>query len=154
MTVIEPGIVDANVLVYAINADAPQYLASRTLLEAGRRAPGTFFVSSQILCEFYSIITNPRRVSQPRSVTDGSAVISRFLRVLPIPGYAAEAWVKLLGSRPVTGGKIFDLQIVATMHANGVGRIYTSNSRDFDAFSELQVTVPSTEWLSAVVKNS
>jgi hypothetical protein len=33
---VEPGIVDANVLVYAMDADAPQHAASRALLEAGR----------------------------------------------------------------------------------------------------------------------
>jgi predicted nucleic acid-binding protein len=30
---VEPGVVDANVLVYAVNVDAPQHLASRALLE-------------------------------------------------------------------------------------------------------------------------
>jgi predicted nucleic acid-binding protein len=33
---VEPGIIDTNVLVYALDADAPQHLASRTLLEAAR----------------------------------------------------------------------------------------------------------------------
>ena len=58
---VEPGIVDTNVLVYALDADAPQHEAARALLEAGREAFTTLFVTSQILCEFYSIVTNPRR---------------------------------------------------------------------------------------------
>jgi hypothetical protein len=29
---VEPGIVDANILIYALDADAPQHLACRTLL--------------------------------------------------------------------------------------------------------------------------
>jgi len=33
---VEPGIIDANVLVYAMDADAPQHAASRALLEAAR----------------------------------------------------------------------------------------------------------------------
>ena len=33
---VEPGILDANILVYAFNADAPQHTASRALLEAAR----------------------------------------------------------------------------------------------------------------------
>jgi predicted nucleic acid-binding protein len=56
---VEPGIVDTNVLVYALDADAPQHEAARALREAGREASTTLFVSSQILCEFYSIVTNP-----------------------------------------------------------------------------------------------
>jgi predicted nucleic acid-binding protein len=62
---VEPGIVDTNVLVYALDADAPQHQASRTLLEAGLDAPATLCVTSQILCEF--IPSSPMRgASQSR----------------------------------------------------------------------------------------
>ena len=64
---LEPGIVDANVLVYALDADAPQHAAARALIEAARDTSTTLFVTSQILCEFYSIVTNARRVPKPRS---------------------------------------------------------------------------------------
>ena len=33
---VEPGLVDANVLVYALDADAPNHAVSRVLLEAAR----------------------------------------------------------------------------------------------------------------------
>jgi predicted nucleic acid-binding protein len=51
----------------------------------------------------------------------------------------------LLRRRPVTGGDIFDLQIVATMQANGVQRIYTFNVADFEVFPELAVVIPKHE---------
>jgi len=50
--------------------------------------------------------------------------------------------MKLLARRPVTGGDIFDLQIVATMQANSIQRIYTFNTDDFAGFSELAVAMP------------
>ena len=34
----------------------------------------------------------------------------------------------LLRRQPVTGGDVFDLQIIAAMQANGVERIYTFSS--------------------------
>ena len=73
---VEPGIIDANVLVYAMDADAPQHALQTT---------------------------------------------------------------HLLRRHPVTGGSVFDLQIVATMLANGINRIYTFNGDDFRLFSELRV---------------
>jgi predicted nucleic acid-binding protein len=76
---VEPWIVDTKVLVYALDADAPQHEAARALLEAGREASTTLFVTAQILCEFYSIVTNPRRVSKPRSAADAVAAISGLL---------------------------------------------------------------------------
>jgi predicted nucleic acid-binding protein len=46
---VEPGILDANVLAYAVNADAPQHAASRALLEGARDRSTTLYVTSQIL---------------------------------------------------------------------------------------------------------
>ncbi|MGA7414260.1 MAG: type II toxin-antitoxin system VapC family toxin [Bryobacteraceae bacterium] len=131
---------------YAMAADAPQYAASRALLDAARDDPATtLYVTSQILCEFYSVVTNPRRVTQVRSVTDALQAISgflAFLHVLPVPSRAVEGWMDLLRRRPVTGADVFDLQLVATMLSYGVSRIYTFNGADFAAFPELAVVSP------------
>jgi len=141
---VEQRIVDANVLVYALDADAPQHLASRHLLDEGRSGATTLYVTSQILCEFYSIVTNPRRVAKPRAAADAIAAIAgllSFLHVLPIPARAVEGWLDLLRRHPVTGD-VFDLQLAATMLANGVRRIYTFNTTDFEAFTELVISTP------------
>jgi predicted nucleic acid-binding protein len=147
MTSVEPGIVDANVLAYAANADAPNHRASRVLLDNARDPSVTLFVTSQILCEFYSVITNPRRVAAPSSSPEAVGIISVLLalpgiRLLPSPARAVTILMELLRRHPVTGGEVFDLQIVATMQANNVRRIYTFNERDFTLFPELIVVVP------------
>ena len=64
------------------------------------------------------------------------------VHVLPIPAGAVAGWMELLQRHPVKGGDISDLQIVATMLANVVQRIYTFNTDDFEAFSELSVVTP------------
>jgi predicted nucleic acid-binding protein len=43
----EPGIIDTNVLVYALDADAPMHAAARTLLEAARDGSATLYVTAQ-----------------------------------------------------------------------------------------------------------
>lgn len=53
MISVEPGLLDANVLVYALDTQAPQHLASRNLIDAGRAGRTTLYVTSQVLCEFY-----------------------------------------------------------------------------------------------------
>src|SRR5947209_2601891 len=97
----EPGILDANVLAYAINADAPQHAASRALLEAARDPAITLYVTSQIVCEFYSLITNPRRVAVVCSAAEGLRIVSALLalpglHVLPTPSRVVAAWMALL----------------------------------------------------------
>jgi predicted nucleic acid-binding protein len=142
---LDPGIGDTNVLVYALDADTPQHAAARALLEAARDGSATLHVTSQILCEFYSIVTNARRVARPRTSAEALDAISdllAFLHVLPVPAHAVEGWMNLLRRHPVTGGDVFDLQIVATMQANDVQRIYTFNTHDFEKFAELSVLTP------------
>lgn len=77
---VEPGLIDANVLVYAVNGDAPQHGPSRALLDEARVPFTKLYVSSQILCEFYSIVTNSRRVPNPRSPEEARQAISGFPR--------------------------------------------------------------------------
>jgi uncharacterized protein len=141
----EPGIVDTNVLIYALDTAAPQHAAARTLLEAARAETATLYVTSQILCEFYSVMTNPRRVARPRTAADAMTVLSdmlTFLHVLPAPASTIDRLLDLLRRRPVTGSDVFDLHIIAAMQANSIGRIYTFNVADFEAFPELAVVMP------------
>ena len=104
-------------------------------------------MTSQILCEFYSIVTNARRVVTACSPAEALRAISALLafpgiRVLPSPIGAVAIWMELLSRYPVKGGDVFDLQLVATMQANNVRRIYTFNMEDFEVFPELVVLVP------------
>lgn len=144
---VEAGIVDANILADAVNGDAPQHAVSRALLETARDPAVSLYVTSQILCEFYSVVTNPRRVAAASSPAAALGIISALLahpgmRVLPIPADVVGEWMELVRRRPVTGANVFDLQIVATMLANRVHRIYTFNVGDFDVFPEITVVRP------------
>jgi predicted nucleic acid-binding protein len=94
---VEPGIVDANVLAYAVNADTPQHTVSRALLEAAHDPSIALYVTPQILSEFYSVITNPRRVAVASSPTEALRIISALLalpglHILPIPARAVAGW--------------------------------------------------------------
>ena len=144
---VDPGLLEANILAYAVDADAPQHAASRALLDAASDPAVTLYVTSQILCEFYSIITNRRRVRVVSSSVEALSIISAMLAlpglfVLPTPARAVAGWMQLLQRRPVTGGDVFDLQIVATMQANGIQQIYTFDTDDFTVFPELIVLPP------------
>ena len=61
---------------------------------------------------------------------------------LPIPSQVVAGWIHLLGRHAVEGAGVFDLQIVATMSANTVQRIYTFNPGDFQVFAELTAVTP------------
>ena len=69
------------------------YLRDTTLEAARADASATLFVTLQILCESYSIVTNPRGLSKRRSAGEATAAISDLLacfHVLPIPAHAVD----------------------------------------------------------------
>jgi predicted nucleic acid-binding protein len=103
MMSLEPGVVDANILVYAFDVDAPQHAASRALLNAARDPANTLFVTSQILAEFYSIITNHRRVAVARTSAEALRALSDLLaypgiHVLPSPARLVIGWMELVSA--------------------------------------------------------
>ena len=112
MTSVEPGVLDANVRAYAINADAAQPGAARTLLEAACAPSTSLYVTSQIRCEFYSIITNVRRFPKAASAAEAVRILSTILalpglQILPMPSQVVAGWIHLLGRHAVEGAGVF-----------------------------------------------
>jgi toxin-antitoxin system PIN domain toxin len=143
----EPGVLDANILVYAVNTSALQHSASRRLLEAALDPAAALYVTLQILCEFYSVVTNPKRIASAFTAAEATQMIADLLelpglRVLATPSLAARKLAELLKHRSVTAASIFDLQIAATMQANDVQRIYTFNTGDFADIPDLEAVIP------------
>jgi hypothetical protein len=92
-------------------------------------------------------VTNPRRVTEakaPEAVLDviTSLVAMPGLTLLPFPLDLVSRWTALLRQHSVTGRKVFDVQLVATLLANGVKKLYTFNRVDFEPLAEIEVLVP------------
>lgn len=129
-------LVDTNVLVYALFPSAPQHPASRTLVEAGRDPAAGLCVFPQMMAEFFSIVTNPKRVSPAKTAAEALQAVEQFLALpgltlLSFPADVVSRWVALVRARPVTGAEVFDVQAVAGMMAHGLGSVYTYNLSDF-----------------------
>ena len=140
-------LVDTNVLVYALYPESEHHAASRALLERAQDGQASLCVVPQILTEFYAVVTNARRVTMPRRPDEVIDVIERLLvmpgmTLLAPPPDLISRWILLARKYPVTGGAVFDIQLIATMLGNGVPGIYTFNREHFDHFDELEVFTP------------
>lgn len=138
---VEPGIIDAN-LVYAMDADAPQHAASRALLDAARDPSTTLYVTSQVPCEFYSIVTNSRRVPKPRPPAGALEAISgllAFLHVLPIRSRSGRM-AGFASAAPCDRWRCIRLAACGDHAGHDVLRICTFNGEDSEVFRELAVT--------------
>lgn len=140
-------LLDANILVYALFVDSEHHERCRTLLVRASNRECGFCVTSQVLAEFFSVVTNPKRVSVAKTPEEALAALEAILAmpgvcILPTPVDVARRWIEILRNRPVSGGRIFDLQLAATMLANQVSRIYTLNRADFVNIVGITVLMP------------
>src|SRR5437660_12811060 len=101
-----PALIDANVLVYALYAEMEHHRPSRALVETATDTGAGLCFTSQVLAEFYSIVTNPKRVSVARTPEDAARAVEAFLSmpgitILPVLPDVAKRWVELLKRHPV-----------------------------------------------------
>src|SRR5207247_1554731 len=97
--------------------------------------------------EFYAVITDPRRVSQPLSGADAARELEKYLndprirKLLPGDGVGA-AVLSLIRKYTITRQDVFDIVIVATMIANDIRKICSYDTAQFSRFSEIEVLRP------------
>jgi predicted nucleic acid-binding protein len=126
----DPTLLDTNVLVYAVFPAMPDHAASRALVDTARIVGPNLCVAPQNLVEFFAVVTDPRRVTQPKTPDEALQAIDDILALpsltlLPVPTDLIARWAQLLRQASVTKKRAFDAQLVATMQGNGVASIYT-----------------------------
>ena len=138
-------IVDANVLLYAVNAASPQHAAAKAWLDdtlSGDTRVGLPWLS---LLAFLRIATHPSVFARPLTVVQALGVVDGWCQapnvVHPEPGrgFAARfAHTMTSGSAP--GNLVNDayLAALATQH----GAIVATFDRDFARFPEVTTVVP------------
>jgi len=132
--------VDTNVLVYANQFGSAHHAAATALLGQTEAAGAALWISGQVLREYLAAVTRsqgsiaalPMPLARERVrffaqrfwlIEDGPVVRTRLL--------------SLLENYPVAGKQVHDANIVATMLANGITRLLTFNSADFQRFAGL-----------------
>src|SRR5262249_32347809 len=142
------AVLDTNILVYAADEASEFHFPAKTIRDRGVQGDIAVAVSPQILFEFFAVITNPRRVTQPRTPQEARAEMEKYLHASAIrkiyPGEDIVTRVlTLLQQHPeITRQDIFDCTLVATMQANGIKRIYTYNRQHFTPFADIEVLTP------------
>lgn len=139
--------VDTNVLLHALNRDAPEHEAARSLVEECRTGPERCCITWSIAYEFLRVATHPRVFPTPASLDEALGFLRAFL--------ASPAVDVLVESRRhpavlddvaedcpwASGNLLHDLHVAALLREHGVGEIRTADS-DFRKFPSLGVVDP------------
>ncbi len=132
-------LVDSNVLIYAHDKASPKRAAARQIIHDALTGTRDICITLQNLVEFYNVITNPRRVSQPLSALAAMRCLrlywrsSRITKLYPAATTMGRL-LQLVVTTGVTGADVFDAFLAATVLENGVTEVYTENVTDLARF--------------------
>jgi toxin-antitoxin system PIN domain toxin len=133
-------LVDANILLYAVDTEHPHHERAKAWIEEalnGPRRVGIPWVSS---IAFVRIATNPRALRQPLTPPDAWSIVTAWLDAPsvwipePGPGYR-EILGDLLARHRVHGNLVSDAALAALSIEHGLEVV--SNDSDFARFPEV-----------------
>jgi len=140
-------VVDTNVLLYAVNRDAPEHAAARSALEGWLAGSAPWCLTWGIVYEFLRTATHPKVFRRPLSAAQALALLdpllgSELVTVLE-PSERHEAMLRETVSAfgAPTGNIFHDLHTAVLMREHGVSEIMTAD-QDFRKFGFLAVTDP------------
>ena len=137
--------VDANVIVYALDADAPFHGRSLGFWRSVAAGRVVAAISPQVLHEVFVALT--KRVAKP---LEPEIVCESLLSILETPGLqlltagevaAAEA-LRIAAARGTRGPAIFDVAHVAVMREHAIRTIVTFNRRHFQGYEGVEPAEP------------
>ena len=138
-------VLDANVLLYAYDADASHHAAARKWLEQAVAGPESIGIPWLGLWAFVRVSTNSRLHAAPLAVTDAFQIVRTFLAhpnvnvVEPGPRHA-EILERLTATYQATGPLLTDAALAAI--ALEQGATLASADRGFARFTELHWVNP------------
>ncbi len=134
-------LIDANVLLYAVDERSPFHDATRTWLEGALNGPRRVGLPWQSLTSFLRIVTNPRAVPNPLGPAEAWAFVDDWLG-------APSAWIPEpgRGHRTILGRLVRDLHLSANLIPDAAlaalciehGLAIVSADSDFARFAELR----------------
>jgi hypothetical protein len=133
---------DANLLLYSLNKDCPEYADSREFFFSLPTAPASVVVCELVLIELYVLLRNPSVLKEPLGPEDAVSIIQTFRRhpvwtLCDYPGRVSPIMEDLwrLAAKPNMGRRVvFDARIALTLRYYGVTEFATRNESHFGDF--------------------
>jgi len=134
-------LVDANILLYAVDEDSPFHAAARNWIEEALNGPRRVGIPWQSLTAFMRISTNPRAMTSPLAPAEAWEMVENWLD-------APNAWVPQpgRGHREILGRLIRELHLGANLISDAAlaalciehGLSIVSADSDFGRFTEVE----------------
>lgn len=140
-------LLDTNILVFAHNADSCCHTQARELISNAMDSQFESCISHQNVLEFFSIVTNPKRLEKPLSLTEAFFLTENYLssnaiiKICPSPATLCQT-MAIAKKLSLTKAEIFDCYLAQTMLVNNVFTIYTENTVHFKHYKDIKAINP------------
>ena len=140
-------LVDANILLYAVDEESAQHVKARTWLEAALNGPRRVGIPWLSFSAFVRIATNARAMTEPLSPSDAWLHVEEWLDApatwIPQPGRGhRELFGRLIRDLDLRGNLVSDAVLAALCIEHGLDIV--SADSDFARFGELTWVNPLT----------
>lgn len=146
----EWGLIDTNILIYAHTSLSPLYQKAKDLRDKASRREILGCIAPQNLWEFYSAVTNPKKLQTPLTPDQALREIeiysrSKGIRIIDPKSSTLFKTIELLKKFEIRRERIFDIYLLATMLDNNVKVIYTEDTTPFVRYGLVKAINPFTE---------
>jgi toxin-antitoxin system PIN domain toxin len=138
-------LLDANILVYVYNTDAPEHEAAATWLKGQLAEPNSVGLCWPAIWAFVRICTNPRAVPHPLTAGQAFGILRELVdtagvtMIQPGPRHV-QILESLVNQYHLTGSRVSDAVLAAMAIENGA--TLASADRDFRRFEDLRLVNP------------
>jgi toxin-antitoxin system PIN domain toxin len=141
------GVIDTNILLYAVNRDAAEHEAAKRFLLRAGSSPEQWYLTDGILYEFLRVATHQKVFAQPLAWREAVEFLRplanspRFRLLTAGEQHFAILEETLASLTHPAGNLFFDVRTAVLMREHGVREIYTTDT-DFLQFPELKAINP------------
>jgi predicted nucleic acid-binding protein len=133
---------DTNILLTATNEARQHYQLARDLIISHHRSGLHLGISGQIIREYMVVATRPPQANglglSPNDTIHNVGEFRERLLFFPESEEVSNELRVLVKEYRLSGTRIHDANVAATMSAHGVTKLITENTDDFSAFSTIQ----------------
>jgi predicted nucleic acid-binding protein len=134
--------VDTNVLLTATDESRPHHRLARQVLSSHHRSGIHLGISGQILREYLVVATRGLGANglglEAADALSNAREFRRRLLFFDETEAVSDTLRTLTGRHRLTGTRIHDANVAATMLTHGLSKLVTENQEDFSCFPELQ----------------
>lgn len=143
-------VVDTNVLLYAVNEDAPEQERCKLAVRRWCEQPTPWYLTWGVVYEFLRVATHPRVFRRPLSLEQAWSFLNVVLTSQSVDLLSETKLHRTVSSEvfselpDLRGNRLFDARTAILMREHGISTIYTRDT-DFNRFPFLTVIDPVSE---------